>query len=110
VALLVCPRCLTAGLLQVFEHHRVVYTCRACDAVIEASEPKSPLGFVPKDGCQCVIWRIGDIRCELWSGDGASYLRVYDAAVLLHEEPFIRGKGWAIAASLKLQYTGQSGE
>ncbi len=40
-----------------------------------------------KPQCECVIWRDGARRCELWLLGGVEYLRVYDAARLLTQQP-----------------------
>ena len=36
---------------------------------------------------ECVIWRDGARRCELWLLGGVEYLRVYDAGRLLTQQP-----------------------
>jgi len=51
--------------------------------------------------CECVIWRDGSRRCELWSVLGGTRLRVYDSDDLLLEEPFEGGTGWDRALALR---------
>jgi hypothetical protein len=55
------------------------------------------------DRCECVIWRDGTRRCELWFASDSNLLRVYDDDRLIHEEPFEIGTGWERAIELRVK-------
>ena len=55
----------------------------------------------PPESCECVIWRDGSRRCELWYARSGNRLRVYEGDRLLHEEPFVNGAGWSRALELR---------
>ena len=60
-----------------------------------------PVMFVPEAHCECVIWREGSHRCELWTVGESARLRLFDADNLVHEEPFAAGAGWDRAIDLR---------
>ena len=58
---------------------------------------------LPETGhCECVIWREGSRRCELWTDGNASRLRVFEGQRLIADEPFLRGAGWIQAQALRI--------
>jgi len=60
---------------------------------------------VPRGHCECVIWRDGERRCELWSVGGVGRLRVFDGSDLLHDEPMLKGYGYSRAEALRNIFT-----
>ena len=54
-----------------------------------------------QDSCECVIWRDGERRCELWNVGGVGRLRVFDGADLLHEERVLRNYVYSRAQALR---------
>ena len=92
--LLVCPRCQARGLQRHLNGSDL--ECRACGTHFPAETAS-----VDGDGGQCVIWREGSRRCELWTVNGEGRLRVYDGDTLTLDEPCVRGQGWARAAALR---------
>ena len=53
------------------------------------------------DGCECIVWRVGARRCELWSIAGAGVLKVFDGADLTHEETLRAGTCYQRAEELR---------
>jgi hypothetical protein len=51
--------------------------------------------------CECVVWRDGDRRCELWMVNGIGHLRLFDGEVLLVDEPALSGALWAQTLALR---------
>jgi hypothetical protein len=43
------------------------------------------------DGCECIVWRVGALRCELWSIAGLGVLKVFSGTDLTHEETLTAG-------------------
>ena len=55
----------------------------------------------PYARCECVIWRQPCRRCELWVIGGVTRLRVFEHERMVHEEPFVAGRGWDRAVALR---------
>jgi hypothetical protein len=53
------------------------------------------------DGCECIVWRVGTLRCELWSIAGAGVLKVFDGPDLTHEEALLAGTCYQRAEELR---------
>ena len=60
------------------------------------------------DGCECIVWRVGTLRCELWSIGGAGVLKVFDGADLTHEETLLAGTCYRRAEELRPTATHES--
>ena len=90
-----CPRCGSPRVGVAASDSQL--ECRACGAAFA----ERPTLTQTVDGCQCVIWRQGDRRCELWVVGGVSHVRVYSGDQLDVELPFSRGHGAGQAEYLK---------
>ena len=53
------------------------------------------------EGCECVIWRHGVVRCELWSTGRLGVLKVFDGSVLTRQESFQNGAWYHRAQQLR---------
>jgi hypothetical protein len=51
--------------------------------------------------CECVVWRDGERRCELWMIDGIAHLRVFAGERLIMQELADRKSGYARAEELR---------
>jgi len=51
--------------------------------------------------CECVVWRDGDRRCELWRSPTGGFLRVYDGTHVVHQEPTVPGRVAVQAGTLR---------
>ena len=60
------------------------------------------------DGCECIVWRVAKLRCELCSSPGAGVLKVFDGADLTHEETLLAGTSYQRAEELRRTATRDS--
>lgn len=51
--------------------------------------------------CECILWRQGALRCELWTVGQLGVLRVFDRTVMTHEESFRKGTWYRRAQELR---------
>ena len=51
--------------------------------------------------CECILWRQGAVRCELWSVGELGVLRVFDRTVMTYEESFRKGTWYQRAQELR---------
>ena len=64
--------------------------------------------------CECIVWRQGAQRCELWSVGEQGILKVFDGSVMTHEEtftheePFVRGTWYQRAQDLRRRAIGDT--
>ena len=94
---LACPRCGCPSSAPAGPETSELVQCGACHAEFAVQ----PTVLDCEDGCQCVVWRDGERRCELWRSNGESRLRMYDGDELERDELFIRGGGWDQAIALR---------
>ena len=59
------------------------------------------LTLMHSDGCECVVWRHGPLRCELWSSGGRGILKVFEGSVLTRQESFKNGTWYRRAQELR---------
>ena len=50
---------------------------------------------------ECIVWRQGAVRCELWSVGELGVLKVFDGSVMIHEEDVLRGAWYQLAQELR---------
>ena len=53
------------------------------------------------DRCECVVWREGERRCELWMISGIAHLRLFGGANLVRQELAERSRAYARAQELR---------
>ena len=82
-----CPRCGSANVAARAAESQL--DCQACGATFS----EFPTLKETADGCQCVIWRQGERRCELWAVGGTSRVRIYYGDQLDVDRPFSRAGG-----------------
>lgn len=51
--------------------------------------------------CECIVWRQGALRCELWSIGELGVLKIFDGSVLTHEETLGRRTWYRRAHELR---------
>ena len=59
------------------------------------------LALMHSDCCECVVWRQGPLRCELWSSGGRGILKVFEGSVLTRQESFKNGTWYHRAQELR---------
>jgi hypothetical protein len=53
------------------------------------------------DSCECIVWRHGVLRCELWAIGGLGVLKVFEGVVLTRQESFQSGTWYHRAQELR---------
>ena len=54
-----------------------------------------------RPSAECIVWRSGKRRCELWTIHGVGRLRLYHGDILIRQEAVQRGRCYEQAMALR---------